>query len=162
MLICATNSCHLQDSENRPPRIAVPQWLKVLSGSLGGATEALCLNPLDVTKTRIQLDTVGKYNGVYKTATGIVKEEGVRALYKGRFLVLFGLHLQDNHTILTNYIYIIYYCYGLGLSPFVAHLTCKYALRMYTFGLFQQMLTFNGTSSMSPAKNFAVSTTLYP
>ncbi len=64
--------------------------------------EAVCLQPLDVSKTRMQLDKVGKYKGFYNTGSTIVKEEGYGALYK-------------------------------GLTPFIAHLTVKYALRMYTF-----------------------------
>ena len=33
------------------------------AGSAGGVVEALCLQPIDVIKTRLQLDNVGKYNG---------------------------------------------------------------------------------------------------
>ncbi len=34
------------------------------AGSIGGAAEACCLQPIDVIKTRLQLDHVGKYKGV--------------------------------------------------------------------------------------------------
>lgn len=33
------------------------------AGSAGGVVEALCLQPIDVIKTRLQLDNVGKYSG---------------------------------------------------------------------------------------------------
>jgi hypothetical protein len=32
-------------------------------GSMGGTIEAICLQPIDVIKTRLQLDKVGKYKG---------------------------------------------------------------------------------------------------
>jgi solute carrier family 25 citrate transporter 1 len=83
--------------------------------------EAVSLQPLDVAKTRMQLDKVGKYKGFYQTGTTIVREEGGRALYK-------------------------------GLTPFVAHLTAKYALRMYTFTVCQRLVaTADGSST--PLRN---------
>ncbi len=33
------------------------------AGSLGGVTEACLLQPMDVVKTRLQLDRAGKYSG---------------------------------------------------------------------------------------------------
>ena len=33
------------------------------AGSIGGAAEACCLQPIDVIKTRLQLDHIGKYKG---------------------------------------------------------------------------------------------------
>ena len=50
------------------------------AGSIGGAAEACCLQPIDVIKTRLQLDHVGKYKGVvlllvdaaeYERCTGV-------------------------------------------------------------------------------------------
>ena len=32
------------------------------TGALGGVTEACCLQPIDVIKTRLQLDHVGRYS----------------------------------------------------------------------------------------------------
>ena len=52
-----------------------------MSGSAGGIVEALCLQPLDTAKTRIQLDTNGKYRGVYRTTSLIIKEEGKRIIF---------------------------------------------------------------------------------
>mmetsp|Transcript_13909 Transcript_13909/g.35196 ORF Transcript_13909/g.35196 Transcript_13909/m.35196 type:complete len:299 (+) Transcript_13909:1-897(+) len=71
----------------------------------GGVAEACLLQPLDVAKTRLQLDNAGKYKGMFGCLKTVAKEEGVSALYK-------------------------------GLTPFVTHLTFKYALR---FGLFEKI-----------------------
>ncbi len=64
---------------------------------------------MDVIKTRLQLDTVGKYRGIVHCGQTIVAEEGVRALWK-------------------------------GLTPFATHLTLKYALRMGSNSVYQNML----------------------
>lgn len=109
-------------SENKGQRkVKVPDWVVAVAGSTGGAVEAMCLQPLDVSKTRMQLDKVGKYKGFYQTGSTIVKEEGARALYK-------------------------------GLSPFVAHLTIKYALRMYTFEVVRRAVAKPDGSS-TPLRN---------
>ena len=84
--------------------------------------EAVCLQPLDVSKTRMQLDKVGKYKGFYNTGSTIVKEEGALALYK-------------------------------GLTPFVAHLTVKYALRMYTFEVVRRIVAPKEGGVTSPMRN---------
>ncbi|KAL6336526.1 hypothetical protein AAG906_022467 [Vitis piasezkii] len=46
-------------SESKTPTI--PPYVKALSGSIGGIVEASCLQPIDVIKTRLQLDTSGTY-----------------------------------------------------------------------------------------------------
>lgn len=43
--------------------VAVSPAVKALAGSLGGIVEALTLQPIDVVKTRLQLDKTGKYKG---------------------------------------------------------------------------------------------------
>lgn len=88
---------------------AVPAYVKMFAGMAGGVVEACLLQPLDVTKTRLQLDSVGKYKGMVHCGQTIVKEEGTLALYK-------------------------------GLSPFVVHLTLKYALRFGAFAWFRKKL----------------------
>jgi solute carrier family 25 citrate transporter 1 len=87
----------------------VSPTIKMLSGSLGGIIEACLCQPLDVAKTRLQLDSQRKYKGVSHCVSTILREEGARALYK-------------------------------GLSPFCAHLTLKYALRLGSFGFIRNML----------------------
>ena len=96
--------------------------------------EAVCCQPIDTIKTRLQLDHHGKYKGrhsplqcylyswldasgshllivtgIYNCGQTIIKEEGVRSLWK-------------------------------GLTPFATHLTLKYALRMGTNATYQSLL----------------------
>ncbi|KXN85928.1 putative mitochondrial 2-oxodicarboxylate carrier, partial [Leucoagaricus sp. SymC.cos] len=52
------------------------------AGAIAGISEILTFYPLDVVKTRIQLDT-GKSKGLAGTFSSIVKEEGVGRLYRG-------------------------------------------------------------------------------
>jgi len=95
-------------------KVTISPWVKVFAASLGGAMEAILLQPLDVTKTRLQLDSKGRYKNSFRTClTTIYKEEGAAALYK-------------------------------GLTPFVTHLTIKYALRMGSFGVFSGLLAIKG------------------
>jgi solute carrier family 25 citrate transporter 1 len=100
----------------------VPVYVKMLAGMAGGVAEACMLQPLDVTKTRLQLDTVGKYKGMINCGKTIYREEGYLALYK-------------------------------GLSPFVTHLTLKYALR---FGSFAQFREWFAGGKDKPVTNFEV------
>lgn len=90
----------------------VPPWVKLVAGMAGGLTEACCLQPLDVAKTRLQLDKAGKYKGMFGCLNTIAKEEGFASLYK-------------------------------GLTPFITHLTLKYAVR---FGMFEQFKMLLGAS----------------
>ncbi|KAG1671691.1 hypothetical protein FOA52_007483 [Chlamydomonas sp. UWO 241] len=64
---------------------------------------------MDVIKTRLQLDTSGKYTGIVQCGKTIIHEEGTRALWK-------------------------------GLTPFATHLTLKYALRMFSNSVYQNLL----------------------
>lgn len=71
-------------SDDAPKKAAVisPVW-KSVAGSMGGVTEACLLQPMDVIKTRLQLDKAGRYSGVYNCGSTIIKEEGARSLWKG-------------------------------------------------------------------------------
>lgn len=127
----------------RPTRVPKQHQGNLCScaGSIGGVAEACCLQPIDVIKTRLQLDHVSKYKGaalvyacmsqndpcasdaspkesvasalaqtgIWHCGETVIKEEGVRALWK-------------------------------GLTPFAVHLTLKYALRMGTNALYQSLL----------------------
>lgn len=81
---------------------SVPPHVKGLAGSAGGVFEALLLQPVDVIKTRMQLDTSGRYRGVYHCGASIFNEEGVRALWKGfspfaiHLTLKYGLRLGTN------------------------------------------------------------------
>mmetsp|Transcript_10751 Transcript_10751/g.17699 ORF Transcript_10751/g.17699 Transcript_10751/m.17699 type:complete len:219 (+) Transcript_10751:110-766(+) len=57
--------------------------LRLLGGMTSGVIEALILTPLDVTKTRLQLDHAGRYRGMVDCGRQLVAAEGPRALYKG-------------------------------------------------------------------------------
>ena len=71
--------------------------MKAVSGSLGGIVEACCLQPIDVIKTRLQLDRTGTYRGIVHCGTTVSSTEGVRALWKG--LTPFATHLTLKYTL---------------------------------------------------------------
>mmetsp|Transcript_21169 Transcript_21169/g.46049 ORF Transcript_21169/g.46049 Transcript_21169/m.46049 type:complete len:368 (+) Transcript_21169:371-1474(+) len=98
-------------------------YIKLVAGMAGGGTEACLLQPLDVAKTRLQLDKSGKYKGMFDCLKKIPAQEGYAALYK-------------------------------GLTPFMVHLTLKYALRFGTFEYFKQLLGAGKDGNTTPQKNF--------
>lgn len=59
--------------------------------------EASCLQPIDVIKTRLQLDRAGHYKSILHCGTTTVKNEGVRALWKG--LTPFATHLTLKYAL---------------------------------------------------------------
>lgn len=79
------------------PSATVSPTVKAVAGSLGGLVEAVCLQPIDVIKTRLQLDNSGRYNGIAGCARTITAEEGVSALYKG--LTPFAAHLTLKYSL---------------------------------------------------------------
>lgn len=76
---------------------SIPPYMKAISGSLGGVVEASCLQPIDVIKTRLQLDRSGNYKGIVHCGTTIARAEGVRALWKG--LTPFATHLTLKYAL---------------------------------------------------------------
>uniref|UniRef100_A0A6N2K740 Uncharacterized protein n=1 Tax=Salix viminalis TaxID=40686 RepID=A0A6N2K740_SALVM len=84
-----------ESSNDKKPTI--PPYMKAISGSLGGVVEAGCLQPIDVIKTRLQLDRSGNYKGIIHCGSTIVRTEGVRALWKG--LTPFATHLTLKYTL---------------------------------------------------------------
>lgn len=65
---------------NPPP---LPLWKYVVAGGFAGIAEILCMYPLDVVKTRLQLQQTGKaavgsvqYTNVFDTFWKIIKYEG--------------------------------------------------------------------------------------
>ncbi|OQS03880.1 Mitochondrial Carrier (MC) Family [Thraustotheca clavata] len=101
----------------------VPPYVKMLAGMAGGVVEACVLQPLDVTKTRLQLDRTGQYKGMIHCGKTIYQTEGGGALYK-------------------------------GLSPFILHLTLKYALRFGSFAKFKELLGAGKNAKASNGVNF--------
>ncbi|KAJ6755713.1 SUCCINATE/FUMARATE MITOCHONDRIAL TRANSPORTER [Salix purpurea] len=84
-----------ESSNDKKPTI--PPYMKAISGSLGGVVEASCLQPIDVIKTRLQLDRSGNYKGIIHCGSTIVRTEGFRALWKG--LTPFATHLTLKYTL---------------------------------------------------------------
>ncbi|XP_010553112.1 PREDICTED: mitochondrial succinate-fumarate transporter 1 [Tarenaya hassleriana] len=81
-------------SANKAP---IPHYMKAISGSLGGIVEASCLQPIDVIKTRLQLDRGGAYKGIVHCGSTVARTEGVRALWKG--LTPFATHLTLKYAL---------------------------------------------------------------
>lgn len=82
---------------NTDPKKSIPPYVKAIAGSFGGVVEASCLQPIDVIKTRLQLDRSGTYKGIIHCGTTIVRTEGVRALWKG--LTPFATHLTLKYAL---------------------------------------------------------------
>lgn len=61
----------------------LPFQYQFASGAIAGVSEILVMYPLDVVKTRQQLDSTGAYNGTIRCLRKIVAEEGFSRLYKG-------------------------------------------------------------------------------
>lgn len=80
-----------------PTKRPIPPYVKALSGSLGGIVEATCLQPIDVIKTRLQLDRTGSYKGIIHCGATVSRTEGVRALWKG--LTPFATHLTLKYAL---------------------------------------------------------------
>ncbi|XP_078435359.1 mitochondrial substrate carrier family protein [Wolffia australiana] len=76
---------------------AIPPYMKAVSGSMGGIVEACCLQPIDVIKTRLQLDRSGNYRGILHCGNTVCQTEGVRALWKG--LTPFATHLTLKYAL---------------------------------------------------------------
>jgi len=63
--------------------ITIDPSVKLMAGALAGVAEALFLTPLDVTKTRLQLDKTGQYRNMIHCGSTLYKAEGFFGLYKG-------------------------------------------------------------------------------
>ncbi|CAI5738314.1 unnamed protein product [Hyaloperonospora brassicae] len=63
--------------------VRVSPVVKFLGGALSGVIEAVILTPLDVTKTRMQLDKKGQYRGMVDCGKKLVAAEGPKGLFKG-------------------------------------------------------------------------------
>ncbi|XP_020578916.1 mitochondrial succinate-fumarate transporter 1 [Phalaenopsis equestris] len=76
---------------------SIPPYVRAISGSIGGIMEACCLQPIDVIKTRLQLDHSGAYRGIADCGKTVARTEGVRALWKG--LTPFATHLTLKYAL---------------------------------------------------------------
>lgn len=75
-------------SSHAIPRTALPFYCQFSAGALAGVTELLCLYPLDVVKTRMQLQgasvpAADRYNGMMDCFRKIIASEGPGRLYRG-------------------------------------------------------------------------------
>jgi hypothetical protein len=83
-------------------------WKDLVSGSVAGGMGTIVLHPLDVIKTRFQLDPASLNSAsVYRT-TGykamrrvvgvMIKDEGIKAFYKGKLciIVMYSLGLTSS------------------------------------------------------------------
>lgn len=97
----ATTSITYKDGKQNvgvtQPGVTVSPAVKAVAGSLGGLVEAVCLQPIDVIKTRLQLDHSGRYNGVVGCGRMVAAEEGTMALWKG--LTPFAMHLTLKYSL---------------------------------------------------------------
>ncbi|OQS01049.1 Mitochondrial Carrier (MC) Family [Thraustotheca clavata] len=69
-------------TQSEAPKKVAPT-IKFLAGALSGVIEAIILTPLDVAKTRLQLDKTGQYKGMIDCSKQLFRAEGPKALYKG-------------------------------------------------------------------------------
>ncbi|XP_028987078.1 calcium-binding mitochondrial carrier protein SCaMC-1-like isoform X2 [Betta splendens] len=64
---------------------------RFMAGSLAGATAQTAIYPMEVLKTRLTLRKTGQYSGMFHCAKTILKNEGVKAFYKGYVPNLLGI-----------------------------------------------------------------------
>ena len=129
-------------------------WWSFVSGCAAGSIAALCVNPADVVKTRLQLLNKGSsdqtYNGIFDAFKRIATEEGPKAFFKGglcRMLViapLFGI--AQVCTTICVFVY-LYVC------MFVRPCFFKY------YNIFFQMVYYFGIAEAIFGFEKAVSTT---
>lgn len=82
------------NSDSPPKKKEVSKVIRTLGAMTGGVIEACCLQPLDVTKTRLQLSGQGS---AITVARNMVRNEGVLSLYKG--LTPFCAHLVTKYSV---------------------------------------------------------------
>ncbi|CAK5281193.1 unnamed protein product [Mycena citricolor] len=61
------------------------------AGTAGGIAQVLVGQPFDIVKVRMQTSAKGTYTGMMHCATGILKNEGPLAFYKGTLTPLLGI-----------------------------------------------------------------------
>lgn len=64
---------------------------RFMAGSLAGATAQTAIYPMEVLKTRLTLRKTGQYSSMSDCAKKILKNEGVKAFYKGYIPNLLGI-----------------------------------------------------------------------
>lgn len=64
---------------------------RFMAGSLAGATAQTAIYPMEVLKTRLTLRKTGQYSSMSDCAKKILKNEGIKAFYKGYIPNLIGI-----------------------------------------------------------------------
>jgi hypothetical protein len=79
----------------------LPTRLVIICSMFGAMLSSIITNPFDVIKTRIQVNDPNKipYNGIFKSFSRIVKEEGFKSLYLGYKPRLLWLSLQGTFSM---------------------------------------------------------------
>ncbi|KAK3170532.1 hypothetical protein Dsin_000149 [Dipteronia sinensis] len=122
-----------QNSSSSPKKM-IPPYMKAVSGSLGGIVEACCLQPIDVIKTRLQLDRTGTYRGIVHHH---VQHRGLPGSLKS--LTLFATHLT-----LTNMLECrVKFMESFSLSPLWCALVVKIRPQQQK-GLSTELLKYKG------------------
>lgn len=86
--VTPSTATHEHEEHKRDPiRIAKD----VFAGTMGGVAQVLVGQPFDTAKVRLQSDALGKYSGMLDVSRTLVKNEGVRAFYKGTMAPLVGV-----------------------------------------------------------------------
>jgi solute carrier family 25 folate transporter 32 len=76
-------------STGKQPQHPVPPWAHAISGSVAGGVATVALHPLDLLKTRLQVqDGLNlykgpRYNGLAHAIRSIFMKEGLIGFYKG-------------------------------------------------------------------------------
>ncbi|TPX48056.1 hypothetical protein SeLEV6574_g02264 [Synchytrium endobioticum] len=67
-----------------PPPTPLPMHWNLVAGAIAGVSEILCMYPLDVVKTRLQLQVGSEgYTSIADAFSKMVKNEGFGVLYRG-------------------------------------------------------------------------------
>ncbi|KAM6948469.1 mitochondrial adenyl nucleotide antiporter SLC25A24 [Aplochiton taeniatus] len=69
----------------------VQTYQRFMSGSLAGATAQTAIYPMEVVKTRLTLSKTRQYSGMLDCTKQILRNEGVKAFYKGYVPNLLGI-----------------------------------------------------------------------
>lgn len=72
-----------------------PLWVKFLNGGLAGMGATMCVQPIDLIKTRMQLagETGVKYRSSLHAALEILKSDGIVRMYNGYVICKYSLLL---------------------------------------------------------------------
>jgi len=106
-------------------KLTFPQY--ILAGGVAGTCEILAMYPLDVVKTRLQLQTKlapaegAHYTGVYDAFRRIIKEEGFSKLYRGIASPIFAEAPKRAVKFATNEQYKSFFSYLTGGKLQVYH-----------------------------------------